>query len=245
MTDSNEFTVILPAAGNSTRFAAGDKLLVNIAGLSVLQRAVALFTRRADVAAIVIATGKDRMETYREHLQAVIHDKRLDIVSGGLDRWASVYNALTSGHVQTRYVAVHDAARPITPAEVIDAAFAGAVSDGAALPVLAEPATLKRLGTDQFITQTVDRAGLFQAQTPQCFRKELLLHAFEILIAEHRTAGITDDAQVIELTGGKVLGTRGDALNIKVTTASDARLCAAIATGMVDAALTQKRNSPL
>ncbi len=237
MVRAPEFTVILPAAGNSTRFAAGDKLLVDIAGLTVLQRAVRLFTRRADVAAIIVATGEDRRDVYREHLQSVLYGKPLHVLSGGAERWESVYKALSSGKVETPYAAVHDAARPITPAEVIDGAFAGAILHGAALPVLAEPATLKRMGPDGLIMQTVDRAGLFQAQTPQCFRTELLRRSFEELIQADRIRQVTDDAQIIELTGGVVAGTRGDALNIKVTTAGDARLCAAIGAGVEEAAL--------
>ena len=237
MVRAPEFTVILPAAGNSTRFAAGDKLLVDIAGLTVLQRAVRLFTRRVDVAAVIVATGEDRGDLYREHLQRVLFGKPLHVLSGGSERWESVYKALSSGKVETAYVAVHDAARPITPAEVIDNAFAGAVLHGAALPILAEPATLKRIGPDGLIMQTVDRAGLFQAQTPQCFRAELLRRGFEELIKADRIRHVTDDAQIIELTGGIVAGTRGDALNMKVTTAGDARLCAAIAAGAEDAAL--------
>jgi 2-C-methyl-D-erythritol 4-phosphate cytidylyltransferase len=229
MAENNLFTVILPAAGNSTRFAAGDKLLVDIAGLTVLQRAVSLFTRRADVAGIIIATGAQRVESYQRHLQSVLHGKDLTILPGGSERWESVYKALSGGKVQTEFVAVHDAARPVTPAAVIDAVFAGAALHGAALPVLAEPATLKRLGAQQRVTETVDRAGLFQAQTPQCFRTELLLRGFETLIKANRISHVTDDAQIIELTGGTVVGTRGDALNMKVTTAGDAQLCAAIA----------------
>lgn len=238
MAEGREFTVILPAAGNSTRFAAGDKLLVDIAGLTVLRRAVALFTRRADVTAIIIATSAQRMEIYSQHLQGVLFGKSLHMVPGGSERWESVYNALASGKVQTPFVAVHDAARPVTPPEVIDAAFAGAVSHGAALPLLAEPATLKRMGADQLVVQTVDRAGLFQAQTPQCFRTDLLLRSFETLIQANRISHVTDDAQIIELTGGAVLGTRGDALNIKVTTGGDARLCAAIAANVPPAPFT-------
>ncbi len=232
MVETHQFTVILPAAGKSTRFAAGDKLLMDIGGLTVLQRAVALFTGRADVAGVVIATGEDRIDVYREHLQSVLRGKPLHILPGGSERWESVYKALAGGKVQTPFVAVHDAARPMTPPEVIDAAFAGAVAHGAALPVLAEPATLKRLRADQVVMQTVDRAGLFQAQTPQCFRTELLLRGFETLIQAKRISHVTDDAQIIELTGGTVLGTRGDALNIKLTTTGDARLCAAIAAGL-------------
>ncbi len=224
----SEYTVILPAAGQSRRFEAGDKLLVDIAGQTVLQRAVALFTSRADVVAVIVATAEDRLDLYRRHLQPVLAGKTLHVLAGGSERWESVYKALSSGKVQTPYVAVHDAARPVTPPEVIEAAFAGAISHGAALPVLSESATLKRLSPDGTIAQTVPRTGLFQAQTPQCFRTTLLLRGFETLISANRIKEVTDDAQVIEKTGGKVLGTRGDALNIKVTTLGDARLCAAI-----------------
>ncbi|MGC8624747.1 MAG: IspD/TarI family cytidylyltransferase [Phycisphaerae bacterium] len=232
MAGLSEFTVILPAAGQSTRFGAGDKLLVDLAGRTVLQRAVALFTQRADVVAVIIAAAEGRIDLYRQHLQSVLAGKTLYVLSGGSERWESVYKALSSGEVRTPYVAVHDAARPVTPSEVIDAAFAGAVSHGAALPVLAEPATLKRLAPDQTITQTVARAGLFQAQTPQCFRTALLRQGFEMLMHTNRINLVTDDAQIIELTGGQVLGTRGDALNIKVTTVGDARLCAALQAGI-------------
>ena len=129
---------------------------------------------------------------------------------------------------EIRYVAVHDAARPLTPSDVIDAAFQGAVEIGGAVPVLVEPATLKRLGPGNLITATVDRTGVYQAQTPQCFDRAQLIAAYAELVASGRIAGVTDDTQVFERTGRKVLGTPGSPLNLKITTTSDVGLAEAI-----------------
>jgi len=225
----NEFTVILPAAGTSSRFGGTDKLLSEINGLTVLQRAVKLFSQRADVLRIVIATPTDRHDSYRRHLDPVLNRKELNFVQGGSERWESVYNALISPYVQGDYVAIHDAARPLTPESLIDAAFTAAVEHGASLPLVPEPATLKKLSSDRVVAQTVDRAGLFQAQTPQCFRTQLLRDAFEQLIRDKRIAGVTDDAQVIEWTGGRVVGTTGSSVNIKITTQDDLTLARALA----------------
>jgi 2-C-methyl-D-erythritol 4-phosphate cytidylyltransferase len=223
------FTVILPAAGKSNRFGGGDKLLSDINGSSVLQRAVTLFASRSDVFCIVIAAPPDRHDAYRRHLEPVLKSTKLGLVQGGSERWESVYNALISSHVQTDYVAVHDAARPLTPKKLIDAVFSAAVEHGAALPLLPEPATLKKMGADGVVLQTVDRAGLFQAQTPQCFGAGILRDAFERLIHEKRITMVTDDAQVVEWTGGRVIGVPGSAANIKITTPDDLILARALA----------------
>ncbi len=222
------FTVILPAAGNSTRFAHGDKLMVDLAGKSILQRSVELFAAREDVAAIIIAAGAERLASYREHLQPVLCRKALHFTTGGSERWESVYKALCSDRVTTEFVAIHDAARPLTPAAVIDAAFAGAAQHGAALPVLAEPATLKRLNADRLVTGTVSRAGLYQAQTPQCFRTDALRLAFSKMLSAGGLEDITDDAQLMERSGAVVYGTAGSPLNLKITLMDDVRLAAAI-----------------
>jgi len=110
---------------------------------------------------------------------------------------------------------------------VIDAAFAGAVAVGGSVPVVAEPATLKR-AADGKVVETVDRRGLFQAQTPQCFGRERILEAFESLAAQNLLGGVTDDAQVFERAGLAVAATAGSVLNLKITTAEDVRLAEAI-----------------
>ena len=224
----NRFALILPAAGSGTRFGAGDKLLVSLAGRSVLQRSVALFADRDDIAQIVIPTAPDRFDAYRELLASCIVPGRLTFVPGGSERWQSVHNGLRAVHAKIPFVAIHDAARPLTPQSVIDAAFQGAVATGGSVPVVLEPATLKRIGPDEKVVATVDRRGLYQAQTPQCFERARLLEAFEGLIAQNRLAGITDDAEVFERMGWPVAATPGCVTNLKITTAEDTELARAI-----------------
>jgi 2-C-methyl-D-erythritol 4-phosphate cytidylyltransferase len=214
------FAVIVPAAGSGKRFGGGDKLLAELGGESVLRRSVRLFASREDVGRVVVVTGADRIAAYRQHLG----EGKVGFVVGGAERWESVLNGLR--HLAglagaERYVGVHDAARPLCPKEVIDEAFAATVRHGAGLPCVAEPATLKRRGADGCVIETVARAGLYQAQTPQCFGLRELLAGYEELLKLGRVADLTDDAQVFERMGRKVMITAGSAVNMKITTAGD------------------------
>lgn len=232
MSEGASFAVVLPAAGSGKRFGGGDKLLADLGGCSVLQRAVGLFARRPEVAQIVLVTGRERLEAYQEHLMPSIKKWKslaeLKLVEGGRERWESVLLGLRAVRKGIAYVAVHDAARPLTPQTVIDAAFAGAVSVGGSVPCLAEPATLKRVGTDQRVSETVARTGLFQAQTPQCFELTKLLRAYEMLLSQGKLEGVTDDAQVFERAQLPVAATVGSAVNLKITTADDIALATAL-----------------
>lgn len=215
------FAVILPAAGSGTRFG-GDKLLVDLCGQSVLQRSVRLFTSRADVTHVVVVTAAARMEAYRDHLGT--DASKVALVAGGAQRWQSVLNGLR--HLATlpdmpAWVGIHDAARPLCPKEVIDAAFAATVKHGAGLPCVAEPATLKRRDADGNVQETVDRANLYQAQTPQCFHLRHLLDGYEELLRRGAVDDLTDDAQVFERMGRQVPITAGSPVNMKVTTPGD------------------------
>jgi 2-C-methyl-D-erythritol 4-phosphate cytidylyltransferase len=242
MIETPTFAIILPAAGSGTRFGGGDKLLMDIAGQSVLQRSVSLFSRRPNVSLIVIVTAPDRIEIYRKHLSLfTIHHSPLSFIAGGRERWESVLMGLrfaAGAKSAPAFVAVHDAARPLTPAAVIDEAFRVSQEKGAALPCVPEPATLKRAAADGSVLETVDRRGLFQAQTPQCFALAPLLAGYEKLLATSDLNNITDDAQIFERmgeaaaggrgTGKKVPITPGDPLNIKITTHGDLALARAI-----------------
>jgi 2-C-methyl-D-erythritol 4-phosphate cytidylyltransferase len=214
------FAVIIPAAGTGTRFGA-DKLLAELGGQTVLQRSVALFAGRPDVTHVLVVTGADRLDAYRKLLAG---QPKVDLVTGGAQRWQSVLNGLR--HLagladMPAWVGIHDAARPLCPQEVIDEAFASTVKHGAGLPCVAEPATLKRRGADGTVIQTVDRANLFQAQTPQCFHLRHLLEGYEKLMQQDRANDLTDDAQVFERMGRPVPITTGSSVNMKITTVGD------------------------
>ncbi|HVX83722.1 MAG TPA: 2-C-methyl-D-erythritol 4-phosphate cytidylyltransferase [Phycisphaerae bacterium] len=236
MDGERDFGVVIPAAGSGTRFArgggAGDKLLVDLCGRTVLQRAVGLFAGHPAVGAIVVVTGAERMGAYEEHLRGVAGAVPLRVVEGGAERWQSVMRGLAALK-GVGFVAVHDAARPLTGRAVIDGAFAGAREGGGAVPCVAEPATLKRRGADGCVSETVDRRGLFQAQTPQCFELGRLIEGYERLAADVAAgrlsaADVTDDAQVFERLGWAVRMTEGAAENLKITTAGDAAVARAL-----------------
>jgi 2-C-methyl-D-erythritol 4-phosphate cytidylyltransferase len=228
------FTVILPAAGSGTRFGAsggsGDKLLVEIGGLCILQHSVAAFEDRLDVASIILVTARDRFELYQSLLASVGLGAKVTFVEGGRERWESVLFGLRRAAEigGMGFAAVHDAARPLVSPRVIEEAFATARERGAALPCVAEPATLKRRAADGGVQETVDRRGLYQAQTPQCFELAKLLEGYEQLLAAGGGGDLTDDAQVYERMGWAVAMTMGDPTNVKITTGPDVVFAEAI-----------------
>ena len=167
------FAVILPAAGKSTRFGGKEKKpYVNLDGTAVWLRAANLFANRPDVVQTILVISPDDRELVLRRYSANLMFLNIKVVDGGVERFVSVANALSQVKAEADYVAVHDAVRPCTPAALIDAVFAAAVKHGAAVPGLAVADTLKRVDNQMLVTQTVPRVGLWQAQTPQVFRKD-------------------------------------------------------------------------
>ena len=147
-------------------------------------------------------------------------------MAGGAERHDSVAEGLRHVRQEAELVAVHDAARPCVTSEMIDAVFAKAADCGAA--ILASPivATVKRVGPEGLIEQTVPREGLFEAQTPQVFRRDWITEAYQ---RRAEVSGpITDDACLLEALGRKVYVVQSDPTNIKITTRSDLALASAI-----------------
>lgn len=219
------FAVILPAAGKSTRFGGREKKpFANLEGAAVWLKAAALFCNRDDVKQIILVISPDDRELVQRRYAANLMFLGVSLVDGGAERIDSVANALAKLKPEIDYVAVHDAVRPCTPAAVVDAVFNGAVKHGAALPGLAVADTLKRADKMMRVNETISRDGIWQAQTPQAFRKDLLLEAY----AKRAEAKIpiTDDAQLVEALGQPVQLVPGSALNIKITTNEDLKIAA-------------------
>jgi 2-C-methyl-D-erythritol 4-phosphate cytidylyltransferase len=196
------FTIVV-AAGGGTRFGAA-KQFVRLAGVSVVERAVATALEATDGVVVVLPA------TSSWH---AIPPARA--VTGGATRSDSVRAGLATMPVGTDIVVVHDAARPLATralfAAVIDAVRAGA--DGA-IPVLPLVDTIKRVDGER-VVETVPRDDLVAVQTPQAFRAELLRDA-------HAGGGVgTDDAELVEEAGGKVVTVPGEARNVKLTVAYD------------------------
>jgi 2-C-methyl-D-erythritol 4-phosphate cytidylyltransferase len=225
-----KFAVILPAAGQSSRFRDKEKKPFAILdGRAVWLRCAELFVTRDDVCQCLIVVSPGDQELFRRRFAPNMAFMNIGIVDGGAERFESVANALAKLSPEAEYVAVHDAVRPCVTGALIDAVFAKAVQTGAALLATPVVDTLKEVDAQQ-VKATVSRKGLWAAQTPQVFRREVLLEAY----ARRGQLGkeITDDAQLVEALGLKVHVVDGAATNIKITTKADLILAEAILKAM-------------
>lgn len=222
-----KFAVIIAAAGKSERFSGAEKkTFAKLDGRAVFLRSVELFVNREDVCQTLLAVAPEDMEEMKSRFGANLGFMGVKLVQGGTRRCDTVAAALQQVAEDAEYVAVHDAARPCTTSGMIDAVFAEAVKTGAA--ILASPltGTIKRASEAMVIDETVSRTGLFQAQTPQVFRKDLLTEVYQDL--EKLDAEATDDAELLERAGHPVTLLASDATNLKITSKADLTLAGAI-----------------
>ena len=222
--------VIIPAAGSSTRFGGEvKKPFVVLDGKPVWHRAVDLFARRPDVAMVYLVLSADALAEFRARYGVMLGFtyENVELVAGGAERFESVANALALVPEAIDLVAVHDAVRCLTPTGVIDAVFAAAAEHGGAVAAVPVADTLKRVapGTTR-VVETVPRGDLWQAQTPQAFRRDWLADAFA---RRAEFAGpITDDAQLLEAAGYPVVVVPGSPTNFKITAPADLALAEAL-----------------
>lgn len=219
------FAVILPAAGRSTRF--GDprrkKPFVDLAGRPLWLRALDPFVTRDDVVQAIVAVGPDDVDWFRERFRPNLAFLEVEVIAGGAERADTVFGALERVRDDVDFVAVHDAARPLLAPQWVESVFAAAREHDAAIPGLPVAATVKRVKEGR-IEATVDRTDLCLAQTPQVFRRTLLLEAF-------RARGElqpTDEAQLVETFGHPVHVVSGWPMNFKITTRDDLTLAEAL-----------------
>jgi 2-C-methyl-D-erythritol 4-phosphate cytidylyltransferase len=218
--------VILLAAGKSSRFRDQHykKPFAPLDGRPVWMYAAEKFANRNDVAQTLLVIAPEDREHFTEKFGGNAALLGIEIVEGGAERYDSVARAIERVQPDIDFIAVHDAARPCLVSEWIDAVFAAATKTGAA--ILAQPVrgTLKRAAGDQTIDETISRESLWEAQTPQAFRRQLLIDAY----ARRGSEPATDDAQLVERLGHKVTIVPGSPMNVKITTKEDLRLASAL-----------------
>lgn len=217
-----KFAVILPAAGQSSRFRdkSYKKVYAPLANKAVWLHSAERFLGRNDVVQTVLVIAPDDRADFMFKFSANIAILGIDVVDGGAERADSVAAALARVKPDADYVCIHDAARPCLADVWIDEVFAAAERSGAAIVAVPVAGTLKRVGRDHNVEQTVSRESLWEAQTPQVFRRELLLEAY----AQRGDFRATDDAQLVERLGRKVAVVTGSPINMKITTKEDLRL---------------------
>lgn len=215
-------SVILPAAGASRRFHDKNykKPFAPLGGKAVWLHSAEKFLNRKEVKQLIVVVAEADREEFNRKFGANVAILDVEVCNGGAERIDSIRNALGMVREDMDFIAVHDAARPCIADKWLDAVMETAERDGAA--ILAEPvsATLKRVDSSKKIEATVDRQNLWAAQTPQVFRRELLIKAYEA------NAGklVTDDSALVEQLGESVTIVPGSPLNIKITTRDDLKL---------------------
>jgi len=224
---SDNVAVIICAAGASKRFAGKRKKpFVDVAGRAVFLRSVELFANRNDVKQILLGIAPDDEELVSVKWGPNLKFYNAKTFFGGTERFDTVNEALKLIKDDISLIAVHDAVRCCVKEKWIDEAIAAAAQTGAAILACPVTATLKE-AKENTIVKTVDRAGLYEAQTPQVFKTELLKKAYENLKNLDKSK-ISDDAQLLEALGEKVSIVETDSSNIKITHRSDIAIAEAI-----------------
>src|SRR5438876_3352599 len=174
-----KFAVIIPAAGQSSRFRDKEKKpFAHLDGRAVWLRCAELFVTRSDVCQTLVVVAKADQETFRRRYGANLAFMNVQIAEGGAERFESVANALSLVKPEADFVAIHDAVRPCLTEEMINNVFAQAEKTGAALLAVPITDTVKRVQAQHQVQETVPRQGLWLAQTPQAFRREWLEAAY-------------------------------------------------------------------
>jgi 2-C-methyl-D-erythritol 4-phosphate cytidylyltransferase len=212
-------SAIIVAAGSGIRLGLSTpKAFVRIADKSLLQHVLQTISAVETIDEVVIAVPAHAQKLARAEVNAVELQVPVKIVEGGATRQDSVRRALMFTSAESGLVVIHDAARPFATPALFSACIDAAAQTGAAIAATPVSDTLKR-ADEGIIVGTVPREGLWQAQTPQAFRRELLRSAHERALREQFAA--TDDAHLCERLGIAISVVQGSALNLKVTTPDD------------------------
>jgi 2-C-methyl-D-erythritol 4-phosphate cytidylyltransferase len=224
---SKNVAAIICAAGPGTRFGGKrKKQFVDVAGRAVFLRSVELFANRDDVKQVLLGIAAEDEELVAVKWGANLKFFGVKLFFGGYERFDTINKGLELVKGDVDLIAVHDACRCCVTDKLIDEVIAAAGNTRAAIPACPVAATIKQV-KDGSITRTVDRTGLYEAQTPQVFQASLLKRAYQNL-KNLDQAKISDDSQLVEALGEKVTIVEADSSNIKITYQSDIAVAEAI-----------------
>jgi len=213
---------IIAAAGRSERMSGRDKLFAIVGGKPLLAHTLTAFDVCRGVDRVVLVLSPENMERGRELVAEAGFSKVVVVCQGGERRQDSVRNGLEA-LASCQWVVVHDGARPLVTAELIERGLEAAKETGAAIAALPIRDTIKEVKPPGLIGRTLSRGQLWAAQTPQVFRYDILREAHQRAQGE-----ATDDAALVEKLGYQVKVFEGSPRNIKVTTAADLALVEAL-----------------
>ena len=215
---------IIAAAGRGMRMGgdAQAKQFRELGGTPIIIHTLKRFEQCATIGQLVVVVPGSDVSEFIALAGRYRLSKLARVVAGGRTRTETVWRGLQAIRAATaEVVAVHDGVRPFVTPEEIDRTVRAAQTGGAAILALPVTDTIKEV-CDGRVTRTLERATLWHAQTPQCFRYDLLRRAYEQAIAEN--IEVTDDSALVERLGAIVAVIEGDARNIKITRPEDIAL---------------------
>lgn len=210
------YAVIIVAGGIGSRMNAElPKQLLELNNKPLIVYSIEKFLQFDKSIQVIVALHKNYFEAF-EKIKSNYNLPMVQVVQGGETRYQSVKNALNVLNLCVKLVAVHDAARPLVSLQTIQLTMAAARHGGAAIPVIKINESLREeYGNNK--SKAVDRTKFKIVQTPQCFKKEVLLNAFQLPY----NSSFTDDATLVEQTGQTITLTEGNRENIKITYPQD------------------------
>ena len=212
---------ILVAGGAGSRFRSETKKqLVTVLGKPLVVHALERLQRSGAIGRVVVVLPRDGYEEAKRAISPFV-DKGspVDWTPGGASRQESMIEGLSRIEPFEGLVAVHDAARPAIPPALVASVVEAASVDGGAIAALPVVETIKEASLDLDVTRTVPRERLYRAQTPQCFRDDLLRRAVAKALDDGFTG--TDEASLVERLGARIRIVLGSEENLKVTTLED------------------------
>lgn len=213
-------TAIFPAAGASRRMGGGvNKNFLELMGEPILIRTLKTFSQVERVNFFIVVVAAQEVETVEKLLRSTEGLKPWLVTGGGSERQYSIANGLKILPEDAEIILVHDAARPLISARIINEVINAAEQFGGAIAAVPSKDTIKIIDAEGFVRYTPPRRELVSVQTPQGFRREILLQAYAQADAENFLG--TDDASLVERLGIKIKIVTGSYENIKITTPED------------------------
>ena len=211
--------VIIPTAGIGARLESDlPKPLVQLCGKPICAYVLDAFEKSPEIDSVILVGHKEKLSELKEIIRQYGFKKVAKVVAGGKTRCESVSNGLGVLDQDTDVVMVHDGARPLVSLQTIKDVVALCQDWDAVVTAVAVKSTIKRVDkNNMLVEQTLNREGLWEIQTPQIFRVDVLVKAHK----ENKINSPTDDASMVEQMGIKVRIAPGDYRNIKITTQED------------------------
>jgi 2-C-methyl-D-erythritol 4-phosphate cytidylyltransferase len=212
----NKFSIIITAGGIGKRMG-GDlpKQFLELNNLPMLMHTIRVFQNFDSSAQLILTLPIEWQEYWVTLCAKYQFNLPHQVVDGGKERFHSIQNALN--YCEGEYVAIHDGVRPLVDQRTLKNCWKGVLEFGAVIPVLDLKESLRKVEENE--SKAVNRSEFRIVQTPQCFKKDLLLVAYQK--AFHK--GITDDASLVEEAGYVIHLVEGNEQNIKITTPTDLR----------------------